>query len=116
MSDKFADLEESKFRKKLIFGIVIVLFVILVGYRWSKSDWQPLHGKVESVDTSSIADASGSAVQTASVRLSNGSLVVAEVVSGGPLSVGDQVRLVVRPASATGNPYEVIAKMPGSEP
>ena len=115
MSDKFADLEEPKSRSKLFFMIALVLFGIFVVYRWSTSDFQPLHGKVESVDTASVAKASGPAVETASVRLSDGSLVEAEVVSGGPLSIGDQVRLVVRPASALGTPYEVVAKLQGTE-
>ena len=116
MSDKFADLEEPKSRSRLVLVLAVVLLGILVVYRWSTSDFQPLHGKVESIDAPGIAKASGPGVETVSVRLPDGSLVAAEVVSGGPLSVGDQVRLVVRPATTVGTPYEVVAKLPGSEP
>ena len=116
MSDKFADLEESRSRSKFVLVLGVVLLGIFVVYRWSTTDWQPLHGQVESVDAASVGNAPGHTVETASVRLSDGSLVEAEVISGGPLSVGDQVRLVVKPTSAIGTPYEVVAKVPGTEP
>ena len=74
--------------------------------------------KLKGVCEHHTAGAVGSAVpdETASVRLSDGSLIVAEVVSGGPLSVGDQVRLVVRSNDAVGTPYEVVAKVPRTQP
>ena len=96
--------------------LAMVVFGIFVIYRWSTSDWQPLHGIVESIDTSNVAKASGPAARTASVRLPDGSLVEAEIVNGGPLSAGDQVRLVVRPNSTIGTPYEVVAKVPATGP
>lgn len=116
MSDKFADLEDPKSRSRMVLVLAAAVLGIFVIYRWSTSDWQPLHGTIESVDASNVAKATGPAVETASVRLPDGSLVVAEIVSGGPLSAGDQVRLVVRPNSSTGTPYEVVAKVPGTEP
>ena len=116
MSDKFAELEEPKSRSKMVFGLGIVILVIFAIYRWSTTDWQPLHGTVESVGASSITQTSGPATANASVRLPDGSLVEAEIISGGPLTVGDQVRLVVRPNSAIGTPYEVVGKVPSTEP
>ena len=116
MSDDFADLEEPRSRSKLVFKLAVVVLVVFVAYRWSTSDWQPLHGKVESVDASNVPKVSGHSGETASVRLPDGSLVLAEIVNAGPLSVGDQVRLVVQPNSAGGTPYQVVAKVAGTKP
>ena len=116
MKDKFADLEERKSRSTFVVVAALVLLGMFMVYRWSTADWQPIHGTVESVGASSATTAYGPAVETASVRLSDGKVVVAEVAGGVPLSVGDQVRLVVRPNSAMGVPYEVVAKLNGTAP
>ena len=116
MSDKFAELEKSKSHSKFALVLGVVLLGIFAVYRWSTTDWQPLHGSVESLNASSVASVSEPKVETASVRLPDGSLVEAKIVSGGPLAVGDQVRLVVKPAASTGTPYEVVAKLPSTEP
>ena len=116
MSDKFADLEESKSHSRFALVLGVVLLGIFAVYRWSTTDLQPLHGSVESVNKSSIASVSRPQTEIASVRLPDDSLVEAEIVSGGPLAVGDQVRLVVKPAASIGTPYEVVAKLPGTKP
>ena len=115
MPDKFTKLEERGSRTQILVVLAIVILGAIAVYRWATSDFQPLHGRVEAVGADTVS-ASGRAVATVSVRLPDGSRVDAEVVSGGPLAVGDRVRLVVGPDSASGTPYEVVAKLPATAP
>ncbi len=112
MKDKFADLAEPKSRSMILVVVALVLFAAFLVYRWSTADWQPIHGTVESVAPAGVAQTNGAAAGTVSVKLPDGSVVLAQVTGGVPLHAGEQVRLVQQPASATGIAFAVIEGSP----
>jgi hypothetical protein len=116
MSDKFAALEESKWRITL--GVLPVLFLltVLILFQWSGAPSTPVTGIVESAGAVSVARISGATREAASIRLSNGSLVIAQVLSGGPLAPGDHVRLLEEHRVLGGPAYQVVAKDSPAEP
>lgn len=120
MPDKFATLEDPPSRARFFGVIALVLIGAFAVYRWSTSDFQPLHGVVEAVNAGKATDpqgaAPGKAAGTVMVRLADGTLVSADVLGVPALAVGEQVRLVMRPATDLQTPYEVVARLPVTPP
>ena len=113
MTDKFAALEPSKIG--VFAGAVVACLVIVGGFvllNWSGSAPQSLSGVVETVGPVSVSRVHGASQEAASVRLSNGALVTAYVVSGGPISPGDPVRVLEQSRLVGWPSYEVVAKEP----
>ena len=110
MNDKFSDLEEPRSKLPMIVIIVFSLMIIVFVYRLLTSTSDPLQGKVESIDPVKVTGVDGAIVEDVSVRLTDGSVVIAQATSNHSLHVGDEVRVIVLPASATGPAYEAIAK------
>jgi hypothetical protein len=116
MSDKFAALEESKWRIALAVLPVLFLLTVLILFQWSGAPSNAATGIVESAGAVSVARISGATREAASIRLSNGSLVIAQVLSGGPLAPGDHVRLLEEHRIIGGPAYQVVAKKSPAEP
>jgi hypothetical protein len=110
MTDKFADLEPPKPR----FGLGVIAVVLIVGmfllFRWSGSEPRRLSGVVESTGAVAAAKIQGATREEATIRLADGTLVLAYVVSGGPLSKGDQVSLLAQDRLMGGTVYQVVGK------
>ena len=79
-------------------------------FRWSGSEPRRLAGVVESTGAISVAKIQGGTREEASIRLSDGTLVFAYVVSGGPLSEGDRVLLLEAHRPLGGPVYQVVGK------
>lgn len=112
MTDKFADLEQPKSRTffdVLVLALIVGVFLL---FRWSGSEPRRLDGVVESTGTISVAKIKGGTREEASVRLADGTLVFAVVVSGGPLSKGDKVLLLEASRPLGGPVYQVVGKRP----
>jgi hypothetical protein len=109
MTDKFADLEAPKSRVTSALLALFVAFGLFLFFRWSGSTSLPVTGVVESTGTISVAKIQGGTRKQASVRLEDGRLVFAYVVSGGPLAEGDRVRLVEQRRPLGGPVYQVVA-------
>ena len=89
--------------------VVIAMLLGEAANMWFSSE-QVAHGVVVSVGSVGLAGACGGTHAVASVRLSNGRVINAVVVAGGPVSQGAQV--TVRQHSFLCNPaaYEVVAR------
>jgi hypothetical protein len=116
MKDNFADLEEPKSKGPMIVLIAFGLIGIIFVSRLFTSPSHPTQGVIESIDSVSAAEIRGAGAEDVSVRLTDGSVVLAQVANGGSLHVGDEVRVMDKPTSATRPAYEVIAKNHGTEP
>ena len=116
MLDKFAIVEESK--GELWLGAIFVLFLVSVifCFRWSGATSIRVAGIVESSGPINLGKMSGGTREIASVRLTNGALVSAPVVSGGPLTAGDTVTLLEEPKSIGVSAYQVVGKEQPHEP
>ncbi|MFS8136996.1 MAG: hypothetical protein ACMG50_02600 [Thermomonas sp.] len=112
MKDNFAELEEPRSKGPLIVLLAFGLMGVVFAYRLLSSPSHPIQGVVESIDAASAVTANGSSAGDVSVRLTDGSVVHAQAASGGSLHVGEQVRVMEQPASATGPAYEAIAIHP----
>jgi hypothetical protein len=112
MTDRFADVEVPKSRR--IHGVLAVVLIVGVFllFRWSGSEPTRLAGVVESAGPVSVAKIQGATREQASVRLADGTLVLAYVVSGGPLSEGDRVLLLEANRPLGGSVYQVVGKNP----
>ena len=110
MTDKFEAAEEPGSRN--VAGLLAVVFAVAVFllFRWSTSSSTSMTGIVESSGTISVARIKGGTREAASVRLADGRIVEAYVVSGGPLSKGDAVYLVEQRRVLGGPVYQVVEK------
>ena len=99
-------------KKTIVSIIAAVLFVgLFLASRWPASAPRSLTGTVQNSGSVSVARVQGGTQSAASVRLSNGNLVTAYVVSGGPVTPGDKVRLLEQ-ANLFGAPvYQIVAKV-----
>ena len=113
MTDNFADLEEPKSKGPMIVLLAFGLMGIIFAYRMLTSPSHPIEGVVESFEP---AKATGGGTENASVRLKDGSVVLAQVANRGSLHIGEKVRIMDQPTSANGPAYEAIAMGNGSEP
>ncbi|WP_036164657.1 hypothetical protein [Noviluteimonas dokdonensis] len=110
MTDRFADVEEPRSRIAVgILAAVLIVGVFLL-FRWSGSEPRRLVGVVESTGSISVAKIQGGTREEAAVRLADGTLVLAHVVSGGPLSEGDRVLLLKAQRPLGGPVYQVVGK------
>jgi hypothetical protein len=116
MTDKFADLEEPKFRRWVGVVVVALLLAAFFVFRWSGSTPNRVAGVVEATGPVSVARVSGATREVASVRLGNGLVVSAPVASGGPLSPGDKVILLEEPRFLVSPAYQVVGKDTGMSP
>src|SRR4051812_35503692 len=111
MVDKFAALEPSKIG---VFAGVLAACLIVVGgfvlFNWSSNAPRSLSGVVQGVGTISVARSQGATQEAAPVRLSNGALVTAYVVSGDPIAPGDAVRVLEQPRLVGWPSYEIVAR------
>jgi hypothetical protein len=110
MTDKFEDAEAPK--SHLGRGVIATMLIVGVFllFRWSGAEPRRLAGVVESTGAVSVATIQGGTREEATVRLADGALVLAYVVSGGPLSKGDQVSLLVQDRLMGGPVYQVVGK------
>ena len=116
MRDKFAVLERPSPRTVLSVLGFLLLVVIALAYTWSGTAPVPVSGVVQSAGTASYGRIRGGTKQVASVLLSDGTVVPAYVVSGGLVSVGDNVRVLKERRLFGGSTYQVIAKGSRNEP
>jgi hypothetical protein len=116
MRDKFADLEEPKSRT-LVGALLGLVFVSLfLAFLWSGSAPRHTQGIVQSSGWISVARIAGGTRQAASVRLSDGGLVVAAVVSTQSVRPGDSVEVLVEPRLLGPPAYQVVGKLSKFEP
>ncbi len=116
MKDNFADLEEPKSKGPMVVLFAFGLMGIILVSRLLTSTSHPIEGVVESIDSVGAALDRGAGVEDVSVRLTDGSVVLAEVVNGRTLQVGDEVRVMEQPSSVSGPAYLVVAKDHGIQP
>jgi hypothetical protein len=112
MSDKFEELEESKWRNAPSVLAVLVLIVVVLLFRWSGTPATQLEGVVESGGALNLGKVAGGTREVATVRLDSGRVVAAYVVAGGPLSRGDHVSVLEETRIFGGPAYQVVAKQP----
>lgn len=110
MRDDFADLEEPKSKGPMVVLFAFGLMGVVLVSRFFTTPSPPIEGVVESIQSISVAKDRGSSVEDVSVRLTDGTVVLAQVANGRALQVGDQVRVMEQPQSASGPAYQVIAK------
>jgi len=110
MRDKFADLEEPKFETaKLFFGL-LVLLAIFLAYSWSGATAVTVSGVVQSAGSATFGKIMGGTRQIASVRLADGTIVQAYVVSDNLVSPGDNVELLQEHRLLGGSTFQIVAK------
>jgi hypothetical protein len=110
MSDRFEEVEEPKIRvarDMLIAGLIVCTFLLLRFSAWGPKQ---ATGVVESSGAISVPKIAGGTREEAYVRLADGTLVFAYVVSGGPLSKGDKVFLLETHRLWGGAVYQVVGK------
>ena len=113
MADKFAHLEEPKSNALVLVIVAFAIIFALLAYRTFTSASKPIEGVVESVESEKGVDVNGAAVEDVSVRLSDGSIVLAQVANNESLHVSDEVRVMQRRPSGAGLAYIAIAKHHG---
>ena len=116
MKDNFADLEEPKSKGPMIVLVAFGLMGIVFAYRLLSSPSHPIEGVVESFEYASTTNAAGAGTENASVRLTDGSVLRAQIANRSSLHIGDKVRIMEQPPSATGLAYQAIAMGHGTEP
>lgn len=100
-------------RKKGLLGVVVgacVLVGLFLAIRMPSGAPVSLVGVVQSSGSISVAKIQGGTREAASVLLPDGKVVTAYVVSGGPLSPGDKVRVLEQPRALGDSVYQVVAK------
>ena len=112
MADKFADLEEPKSRNVLGLLAVLLIVGIFLLFRWSGSAPRRVSGIVQSAGAIAVGRIGGGTQESATIRLADGTIVIAYVVSGGPLAPGDSVNLVEEHRPMGGPVYQVVGKEP----
>lgn len=115
MTDKFANLEEPKSNALLLVMCAFGLIFIILAYRLLTSASEPIQGVVESVEPVRVVNAHGASVENVSVRLTDGSVVPAQVANSSTLRAGDEVRVMEQRTPGMGPSYQVIAKNRGPE-
>jgi len=115
MKDNFAALEDRS-KVGTIIGILSIAGIIAVMYAmfwWPAKVPRSVAGTVQSAGVVSVARVSGATREAASIRLEDGTVVTAQVASGGPLAPGDRVRLLEQPRLLVGPAYQVVSKVSG---
>jgi hypothetical protein len=100
-------------RKKGLLGVVVgacVLLGLFLAIRMPSGAPINLVGVVQSSGSISVAKIQGGTREAASVVLSDGNVVTAHVISGGPLSPGDKVRVLEQRRMLGSSVYQVVAK------
>ena len=110
MADQFAHLEEPKSNAFMLVVVAFAIIFALLAYRVFTSASKPIEGVVESVESRMGVDDNGTPVEDVSVRLSDGSIVLAQVGEHESLHVRDEVRLMERRTSGAGLAYIAIGK------
>ena len=113
MGDPFAKLERPSLSTVLRVIGLFVLVAYALAYGWIGNEAVPVTGVVQSVGPSSFGKYQGGTQQAASVRLADGSLVQAYVISGGLVSAGERVQMY-KEARLFGamTTYQIVAKNP----
>ena len=112
MKDEFAALE-SQSRVGTIIGVLsiaVAIAVMYVMFWWPAKAPRSVTGTVQASGAVSVARVSGATREAASVRLDDGTIVMAQVAGGGPLAPGDRVQLLEQSRLLVGPAYQVVSK------
>jgi hypothetical protein len=110
MQDKFAQLERPSFSTLSKAAWLLLFVAAFLGLTWSGAEPTRANGIIESVGSASYGRVHGGTQAAASVRLTDGTVVVASIVSGGPYASGDSIRLLKERRWLGGAVYQVVAK------
>ncbi len=88
------------------FGLIFAISA----YHLFTSASKPIQGVVESVEPLRVINVRGASVEDVSVRLTDGSIVRAQVANSQTLRAGDEVRVMEQRSSGDGPNYLVIAE------
>jgi hypothetical protein len=113
MRDKFAQLERPSFRTLSKVAWFLLFVAALLGLTWSGAQPTQANGIIESIGSASYGRTHGGTQAAASVRLGDGTVVVASIVSGGPYVPGDSIHLLKERRLLGGAVYQVVAKGTG---